>query len=87
MNTDQQMDNSSRGEETMLSKQNRQAQNTALLNRGVRWLIAGIVILLSSFAVTFLLFQADMSITTAMYTLNICGGICIFKGMMDILGF
>ncbi|MFZ4542587.1 MAG: hypothetical protein ACOYOA_00950 [Saprospiraceae bacterium] len=62
-------------------------KNDAIVKRGVRWLIAGIVILLGSFAITFILYQADLSITTVMYTLNIAGGICIFKGMMDILGF
>lgn len=73
--------------ETTIDKQERRAENSAMLNRGVRWLIAGIALLLGSFVLTFLLYHAGISFTTTMYTLNIGGGICVFKGMMDILGF
>ncbi|MDX1911643.1 MAG: hypothetical protein SFV22_09180 [Saprospiraceae bacterium] len=56
-------------------------------NRGLIWLGAGLLLLLSSFAVNFLLFHAGGDFSVAMYVLTSLGMVGILKGMGDILGF
>jgi hypothetical protein len=58
-----------------------------IVKRGLICLAVGILLMGSSFGITFLLFQSDKPFTMLMYTMTTIGAICIFKGLADILGF
>lgn len=62
-------------------------QQQRLFQQGLKWLGAGIVLMAVSFGVNFFLFDSGGSFQTSMYVLTSVGAICIFKGLVDILGF
>lgn len=57
-----------------------------LFQRGCQWIGVGALILGLSFGITFLLFQSDKSFLVYMYIMTSIGGVCVFKGLVDILG-
>lgn len=62
-------------------------QSRRLMERGLKWLGAGIFLMAVSFGINFFMFQADKSFITAMYILTSLGAVCIMKGLADILGW
>ena len=62
-------------------------QGRRLMDRGLKWLGVGILLMAVSFGVNFFMFQADKSFITAMYILTSLGAVCIMKGLADILGW
>ena len=58
-----------------------------LFQRGLRWLGAGLFLLVAGVGVNFLLFSADTSFTTVMYVITSLGGVLVLKGLADIFGF
>ena len=54
---------------------------------GMKWLVAGVFLLGSSFAVNFLLFDTQTSFVTVMYIMTTIGAVCVVKSLGDILGF
>lgn len=57
-----------------------------LLDRGLKWLSVGILLMAVSFGINFFMFQVDKSFISAMYILTSLGAVCIVKGLVDILG-
>lgn len=74
-------DNTPNGSTVMQEKYQR------LFKQGLLWLGAGVLLMASSFAINFFLFQLDKSFSTPMYILTTLGVVCIVKGLSDILGF
>lgn len=62
-------------------------QQQRLFQHGLKWLGTGIVLMALSFGINFFLFDSGGSFQTSMYVLTSVGAICIFKGLVDILGF
>ena len=58
-----------------------------LMQRGQKWLGAGLMLMGLSFGINFLLFHSDRSFTTIMYVLTTLGAAFIVKGLVDIMGF
>jgi len=58
-----------------------------LFQRGLKWLGAGMFLLVAGAGINFLMFNADTSFTTVMYTVTSVGGILVLKGIVDIFGF
>ena len=54
---------------------------------GMRWLGIGAALLVSSFAINYLLFHSNTSFVTIMYVMTTLGSICLVKCLGDILGF
>ncbi len=52
--------------------------------RGLKWMGAGALTLVISFAINFLCFQCAVDFHTPMYILTSLGAIACLKGMMDI---
>lgn len=64
-----------------------QAEHKRLFQRGAKWLCAGLLLMGMSFLINFMLFHSDVSFNTAMYLITSAGGVCIIKGLADMVGF
>ena len=65
-----------------------QEKHVRLLQRGLIWIAAGVVVCGLSFAIQYLLFHSgDQSLISYMYVLTSVGALLILKGMVDIVGF
>jgi hypothetical protein len=63
-------------------------KHARLLQRGMIWIAAGVVVCGLSFAIQYLLFHSgDQSLISYMYVLTSVGAVLILKGMIDIIGF
>jgi hypothetical protein len=56
-----------------------------LFQRGVKLIGAGALLLVSSFAINFLL-QSNPSFIPIMYVMTTLGATCMIKGLVDVLG-
>lgn len=63
------------------------ADHQRLFKRGLKWLAVGAFLMLSSFAINFLLFHSDTSFVTIMYVMTTLGALCFMKCLADMLGF
>lgn len=63
------------------------AEHKRLFQRGTKWLCAGLLLMGMSFLVNFMLFHSDISFNTAMYLITSAGGVCMIKGLADMVGF
>lgn len=57
-----------------------------LFQRGLRWLGAGVLLMAVSFGVNFFVHESLGAIVISMYILTTAGAVCIFKGLVDMLG-
>jgi hypothetical protein len=63
-------------------------KHVRLLQRGLIWIAAGVIVCGLSFGIQYLLFHSgDQSLITYMYVLTSVGAVLILKGMIDIIGF
>ena len=63
------------------------ADHQRLFKRGLRWLALGAFLMLSSFAINFMLFDSNTSFVTIMYVMTSLGALCFMKCLADMLGF
>lgn len=64
-----------------------QEKNDRLFERGTKWLVVGVFLMASSFAINYFLFGSGTSFAVIMYVLTSLGALCIMKCLADIFGF
>ena len=63
------------------------SEHQRLFQRGLKWLVVGGILSVTSVGLNFLLFHSGTSFTTIMYIMTSVGAVCVMKGLVDILGF
>lgn len=62
------------------------ARQDRRLQRGVKWMLGGAGMLVFSFGLNFLLYQAGADLQIPMYILTSLGAVGVLKGMADVFG-